>query len=247
MNETPIFDRSRRLLGDNAMERIANAKVIIFGIGGVGSWCAESLVRTGVRHLTLVDADTVSVTNINRQAPASISSVGKPKAQVMRNRLADINPDADIQVVNDLYTAATAADFDLSQYDYVIDAIDSLRDKALLIINATSTRTRLFSSMGAALKTDPTRIQVGWWTDVKGCPLAAALRRRFKRDGIGPRRRFKCVFSDELVPNLGDSIDMPHDTDAVIDKAQINGSLMQVTATFGLILSSLVINDLAKK
>lgn len=244
MTELPIFDRTRRLLGDTAMDRLANAKVIIFGVGGVGSWCAECLVRTGIGHLTLVDADTVSVTNINRQSPATLSTVGQPKAAVMQRRLTDINPDVDIQVINGLYTTDTADQFDLSDYDYVIDAIDSLRDKALLIINATSARTRLFSSMGAALKTDPTRIHVGWWTDVKGCPLAAALRRRFKRDGNGPRRRFKCVYSDELVPNRGDSIDLPHDNNAVIDKAQINGSLMQATATFGLILASLVINDL---
>ena len=179
-------------------KRLQRIKVIIFGLGGVGSWCAESLVRSGVCHITLVDSDRVDVTNINRQLPATSSTVGQVKVDVMKNRLMDINPDAEIMAIRRFYTEETADEFDLSQYDYVIDAIDSLKDKALLILRATNSEAKLFSSMGAALKVDAGKISVAEFWKVQGCPLAAALRRKFKRSGQFPRRKFKCVYSPEL-------------------------------------------------
>ncbi len=239
------FNRSRLLLGDSAMERLSSATVIVFGIGGVGSWAAETLVRTGLRHLTIVDFDTVSPSNINRQAPATASTVGQPKVEVMRQRLLDINPSADIVAVNGLFSPDTATLFDLNDYDHVVDAIDSLRDKALLINQATRSRCRLVSSMGAALKTDPTRVEVAEFWKAKGDRLAAALRRRFKRDGVFPAKKFKVVFSTEITENrLPADESLP--ADSPIRKAVVNGSLMQVTATVGITLASLVINDLAK-
>lgn len=236
------FNRTERLLGAEAMAALAGVKVIIFGVGGVGSWCAESLMRTGLRHLTLVDADIVAVSNINRQAMATSSTVGMPKAEAMAARLRDINPEAEITAIQGLYTADTAEAFDLDSYDYIIDAIDSLADKALLILNATSTRRRFFSSMGAALKSDPTRIGVAEFWKVSGCPLAAALRRRFKKSGNMPRRKFKCVYSPELLENRP----VADDTSGAMsfNKVAVNGALCQVTATFGLTLASLVVNDI---
>ena len=236
-------------------KRLQRIKVIIFGLGGVGSWCAESLVRSGVCHITLVDSDRVDVTNINRQLPATSSTVGQVKVDVMKNRLMDINPDAEIMAIRRFYTEETADEFDLSQYDYVIDAIDSLKDKALLILRATNSEAKLFSSMGAALKVDAGKISVAEFWKVQGCPLAAALRRKFKRSGQFPRRKFKCVYSPELFRNRGaqlaksvlngnidvnnlDSVDM----NAI--KAQINGTIAHTTAIFGFRLAGLVIEDL---
>lgn len=235
--------RTELLLGAEAVERLARVRVIIFGMGGVGSWVAETLVRTGVYHLDIVDFDNVAPSNINRQLPALSSTVGQSKVEVMKQRLLSINPQASVTAYNMLYTPETADLFDLSTYDYVIDAIDSLRDKVLLIQRATSSRCRFFSSMGAALKTDPTRIRVDEFWKAKGCRLAAALRTRFKRSGELPRRKFKVVYSDEIVENRGENHDT-YSTDK-ISKPTVNGSLMQVTATFGIVLASLVINHCA--
>lgn len=243
MDEEELQRLSRvvRLTGMDAAERIAASRVIIFGIGGVGSWTAEALVRSGVRDLTVVDADTVAASNINRQAIASTATIGREKVEVIKEMLLAINPHATITTHCIRYTADTAMMFDLGEYDYVIDAIDSLSDKALLIFNATSSKTRLFSSMGAALKTDPTRIAVAEFWQAKGCPLAAALRRKFKKSGMMPRRKFHCVYSDELHPNIGPDIDQSGAMS--FDKIAFNGALCHITATFGMVLASLVIRD----
>ena len=134
-----IFRRSELLLGDEAMSRIAEKRVIIFGVGGVGSWCAESLVRSGIRHLTIVDSDSVCASNINRQLMATTETVGCVKVDVLRERLLTINPAAEITAIHEFFTAETADSFHLDTYDYIIDAIDSLKDKALLILMATQT------------------------------------------------------------------------------------------------------------
>lgn len=247
-----IFDRTARLAGPQGLVGLSRVRVIIFGVGGVGGWTAETLVRTGVTHLTIVDADRVAPSNINRQLPALTSTVGQVKVDVLRRRLLDINPEAEITAVHGLYTADTAADYDLRDYDYVIDAIDSLSDKALLILNATRAmaegHTKFYSSMGAALKMDPSRIAVAEFWNVKGCPLAAALRRRFKKSGVFPARKFKCVYSDELVPNHPDyrHEEAPIDKSMSFHKVATNGSLMHITAIFGITLASLVIRDVIK-
>ena len=191
--ENSAFDRTALLVGDAAMERISSTNVIVFGIGGVGSWVAECLVRTGVRHITLVDSDRVAVTNINRQMPATAITVGEVKTDAAKSRLLEINPDADVKTMTLFYDAETAPQIDLSEYDYIVDAIDSLKDKALLILNATRSGRKLFSSMGAALKMDPSRIKVGEFWSVKGCPLARALRQRIKKQMTYPAKKFLCV------------------------------------------------------
>lgn len=250
-----IFDRTARLTGPEGLTRLAQARVIIFGVGGVGSWAAETLIRTGITRLTIVDADRVAVSNINRQLPALVSTVGQVKVDVLRRHLLDINPEAEITAIHGLYNAATADSFRLTDYDYVIDAIDSLADKALLILNATRAMTegdtKFYSSMGAALKMDPSRIAVAEFWKVKGCPLAAALRRKFKKTDTYPARKFKCVYSDELVPNHPDYItddSAPADGAMTFHKVATNGSLMHITSIFGITLASLVIRDiLARK
>lgn len=199
-----ILRRSELLMGADVMERIADKRVIIFGVGGVGSWCAESLIRSGITRLTIVDSDRVCITNINRQLMATTRTVGRVKTDVLRERLLDINPNAHITAIQGIYSAETREQYHIEQYDYVIDAIDSLKDKADLILSTTRLRgVTLFSSMGAALKMDPTRIHVAEFWKVTGDPLARALRQRFKRDKQFPAHRFLCVYSDELLTNRG--------------------------------------------
>lgn len=240
-----IFNRVNRLIGPGTMEHIRDCRIIIFGVGGVGSWTVESLVRSGVQHITIVDADCVATSNINRQLPALTTTVGKSKVEVLRQRMLDINPQAEIEAINMLYTADTASQFSLSDYDYVVDAIDSLSDKALLITEATKSTARLVSSMGAALKMDPTRISVAEFWKVKGCPLAAALRRKFKKSGIMPRKKFRCVYSDELIANRGDDTDRSGAMS--FGKVAINGAVCHITAIFGFTLAGLILNDIYKR
>jgi len=240
-----IFRRNELLLGGETMERIAQKRVIIFGVGGVGSWCAESLVRSGIRHLTIVDSDLVCITNVNRQLMATTQTVGQVKVEALKERLLTINPEAEITALQQIFSEETAASFQLETYDYIIDAIDSLKDKATLILLACQTRARLFSSMGAALKLDPTRIQVTEFWKVKGDPLARALRNKFKKEKVFPKRKFLCVYSDELLENKG----CPPDDDEVpstFNKPQTNGTLAHITAIFGFMLAGLVVQDISK-
>ena len=244
--EQSIFSRSELLLGDEAMGSIGEKRVIIFGVGGVGSWCAESLVRSGIKHLTIVDSDRVCITNINRQLMATSKTIGQVKVEALRERLLSINPSAEITALQQIFTADTADSFDIGSYDYIIDAIDSLKDKTLLILMATQTDAKFFSSMGAALKLDPTRIKITEFWKVQGDPLARALRKRFKRDGQYPERKFLCVFSDELLENKGHNA--TGDTEAsMTSKVQINGTLAHNTTIFGFMLAGLVIQDAIKK
>ena len=213
------------------MEQIAQKRVIIFGVGGVGSWCAESLIRSGFQHLTIVDFDHVDVTNVNRQLMATSQTVGQVKVEALKERLLSINPSAEITALQQIFTAETAESFNLGSYDYIIDAIDSLKDKALLILMACQTQAKFFSSMGAALKLDPTRIKTAEFWKVQGDPLARALRNRFKRDKQFPKRKFQCVYSDELLEPQGEG----------------KGSLVHITAIFGFMLAGLVLQDAVKK
>jgi tRNA A37 threonylcarbamoyladenosine dehydratase len=241
-SDSAIFRRSELLLGNEAMDRIAQKRVIIFGVGGVGSWCAESLVRSGIHHLTIVDSDCVCVTNINRQLMATTKTVGQVKVDALKERLLSINPKAEITALQQIFSEETAESFELDTYDYIIDAIDSLKDKAALILLACKTKARLFSSMGAALKLDPTRIKVTEFWKVQGDPLARAIRKKFKHQGQFPDRKFQVVYSDELLENKG----CPPDTDetpSLFNKPQTNGSLAHITAIFGFTLAGLVIQD----
>ena len=152
--------RTELLLGADVMARLAEVRVILFGVGGVGSWCAEGLVRSGVKHLTLVDADRISASNVNRQLMATPRTVGQVKVEALRDRLLEIAPDAEIETLQQVFSAETAEEFALDSYDYILDAIDSLKDKGELILRATHTPAVFFSSMGAALKIDPAQVRV---------------------------------------------------------------------------------------
>lgn len=246
MANNPIFNRTELLIGSDAMDNIAKLRVIIFGVGGVGSWCSESLIRSGIGHLTIVDSDTVNITNVNRQMMATTKTIGQIKVDALRNRLLEINPEAEIIAIKNIYTEETADSFQIDSFDYVIDAIDSLEHKAQLIRHACSCDVKFFSSMGAALKLDPTRITISEFWKVKGCPLARALRNKFKKSKQFPAKKFLCVYSDEIVQNQG----LPRDDDgspAEFHKVQINGTMAHTTAIFGLMLASLVIQDVLKK
>lgn len=261
--EKAILNRTALLVGDAAMERIATARVIVFGVGGVGSWCAESLVRSGIRDLTIVDSDRVCITNVNRQAMATTSTVGRVKVDALKERLLDINPAADINAIQEIFSADTAESFQLEQYDYIVDAIDSLKDKMELILRCTKKEGPMFlSSMGAALKMDPTKVHVSEFWKIDGCPLAATLRRRMRKQKRFPERKFQCVWGPEVLPNLGQA--RTCGTDACMcpksssgdgradllnhewctSKAQINGSMSHITAIFGFTLAGLIIQDL---
>jgi len=236
------------------MDALSKVRVILFGVGGVGSWCAEGLVRSGIVHLTLVDSDRVAATNVNRQDMATSSTIGKVKVDALRDRLLDINPLADITPIQAIFCADTAPRFNLDSYDYVIDAIDSLKDKADLILAASASTATFYSAMGAALKIDPTAIRVAEFWNVRGCPLGAALRKKLKRAGRLPAKPFLCVYDEEVLPNRGTveyAVDEPAAGGAPqsgsTPKAQINGSLAHITAIFGFTLSGLLLQDVYRK
>lgn len=231
MNNKEIFQRVELLLGEEMLNKLGEKKIIIFGLGGVGSWCAESLIRTGVRHLTLVDSDNVVLSNVNRQLPATTQTIGMSKVEVLKNHFLTINPEADITAVQKMYEADTSGSFNLDTYDYIIDAIDSINSKVHLIQTACKTEAVFFSSMGAALKLDPAKIKTTEFWKVQGDPLARAIRQKFKTEEK-PSKKFLCVYSEERLKNKVQST--------------ANGTVMHVTAVFGLTLASLVIQDINK-
>ena len=237
------FSRSEALLGAEAMERLRNERVILFGVGGVGSWCAEALIRTGLTHLTIVDGDVVQASNVNRQLPATHETIGRPKVEVLRERLLTINPEAEIVAINAMYkpndkSFPLGEDLGEAPFNYIIDAIDDVPAKTDLIINATRVRgMKVFSSMGAALRFDPTAVTTGELMTIKGDALAKAVRARMKKLGVKPYKKVKCVYSEENAKPLPASPE---------GKEKIKGSLMQVTAVFGCTLASMVIEDIQK-
>jgi tRNA A37 threonylcarbamoyladenosine dehydratase len=250
------------LVGARALGRLATARVILFGAGGVGSFCAEALIRSGLGHLTLVDPDRVAESNLNRQAQALTTTIGELKAEALRVRLLAIRPEAEVLVLPRLYNLESRDSFELTSYDYVLDAIDSLSNKVGLIQHASELGCRVFTSMGASQKLDPSRVKVGSIWKSERDPLARFVRKRLRRRGF--HGEVTCVYSDEAPRELQPSArlrpDSPlgpeepgQDEEAAEDLSacarpvfgrQVNGSLMQVTATFGLFLASLVVNDL---
>jgi tRNA A37 threonylcarbamoyladenosine dehydratase len=264
MNERGIFQRTELLFGKEKMDALSQKKVIIFGIGGVGSWCAESLVRTGIKNITIVDSDRICVTNINRQLHATTQTVGEVKTEVLKKRLLEINPFANIISIQKIYNKDNHDFFELDNYDYIIDAIDSLSNKIHLIRMATRTKAVLISSMGASLKVDPTRIKVDEFWKVKGCPLAAMVRKKIHK-GEMPSKPFLCVYSDEMLENKGanascgtDKCLCPKTKDAPGDpeladhewcslKARINGTTAHITAIFGFTIAGLIVKSITEE
>ena len=264
ISEKGIFQRTELLLGTEIMSQIAMKKIIIFGIGGVGSWCAESLIRSGIINLTIVDSDRICVTNINRQLHATTKTVGEVKTDALKKRLLEINPNARITDIQKIYNKETHDYFNLGQYDYIIDAIDSLSNKITLIRNATRTDATFFSSMGASMKIDPTRIKVAEFWEVKGCPLGSIVRKKIRKGDL-PAKKFLCVYSEELLELKGSwstcgtdkclcpkTKDAPGDPDLsdhewCSQKAVINGTVAHITAIYGFMLAGLVIQHIYNK
>ncbi|MBQ4508849.1 MAG: ThiF family adenylyltransferase [Paludibacteraceae bacterium] len=224
-----MFTRTIQCLGPEAFMRLQQARVLLFGVGGVGGWCAEALVRTGVRHLTLVDFDTVALSNINRQVVATAANVGQPKAEQMRLRLLSLNPEADITARCERFDGTTAASYCFSDFDAVVDAIDSVPSKVLLAHLVTAAGVPLFASMGAARRLDPQQVRVASFSNVQGCALARAMRQQMKRVSLYPAHSFRCVFSAEQ---------------PALSASPVLGSLAPVVGTFGMTLASLVIRHL---
>ena len=219
-----MFTRTIQLHGEDGFRALQNARVILFGVGGVGGWCAEALLRTGIGHLTIVDFDKVDTTNLNRQVVATHENIGQSKVFEMQKRLLSIAPQADIQAIERQYNANTADTFDLAQYDIMVDAIDMVECKALLLYRATQAGCKVFSSMGAGRKTDPQKIRTAEFWKVQGCPLARALRTKMKKANLLPAAKIQCVYSEEI---SGDQ-----------------GTLAPIVGVFGMTLASIVINDL---
>jgi tRNA A37 threonylcarbamoyladenosine dehydratase len=224
------FHRLELITGHAGLATIRNISVIIFGVGGVGSWAAEALIRSGIANICIVDSDTVCITNINRQIQATSATVGVDKVKALRERLLAINPNATVKAISAHYTKNSANQFDLNRYDYVIDAIDSLSSKVELICNAIKSSATLFSSLGAAHKLDPNRIQEAGIWNTKGCRLGHFVRKRLRKRAI--KANFTCVYSDELIPTHADfngESDSPH------------GSAAHITGIFGFRLCGLVL------
>ncbi|WP_223643892.1 ThiF family adenylyltransferase [Corallococcus sp. EGB] len=255
------FDRTARLLGDNAMERLANAHVVVFGLGGVGSFTAEGLVRSGVGRLTLVDHDDVCVTNTNRQLHATVKSVGRSKAELMAQRCQDINPMAKVEAVREFYREELAETLlPAGRYDFVVDAIDNVKAKLHLLHRCVTLGLPVVSSMGAAGRLDPTAIRVEDLSETHMDPFAKDIRKLLKRKyGVETERHtgITAVYSIETrrqpVPlNYDDATDgflcvCPQDNEfhTCDHRTQIDGSVAFVTSAFGMNAAGVVVRRLA--
>lgn len=246
-NLKEMFNRTELLLGEDAMKKIFSKKIIVFGIGGVGSWCAESLLRSGLSYITIVDCDKISLSNINRQIQATSKTIGLSKTTALKSRLLDINPDAKIMEICELYNKENHEKFEIHKYDYIIDCIDSLSNKINLIREASKLDSVFLSSMGASLKIDPTRVRVGKFWDIKGCPFAAIIRKRIRKGEL-PAKDFYCVYSDEVIENSSILPDLDSEGNkSLYKKAIINGTIAHITAIFGFTLAGIVIKDICER
>ena len=232
------FSRTALLLGSDSIDRLNNSRVAVFGIGGVGGYVCEALVRSGVGSFDLIDNDTVSITNLNRQIIATHSTVGKYKTEVMKERMLDINPSANITVHNCFFLPENAEDFHFNEYDYVVDAVDTVTAKIELILRAQQANTPVISSMGAGNKLDPSRFRIADIYDTSVCPLAKVMRRELKKRGVVS---LKTVYSDEppLTPLSGIS-------NEVTSKRALPGSTAFVPAVAGLVIAGEIIKDLSE-
>ena len=239
-----IFSRTRFLLGSEAMEKLKNAHVAVFGLGGVGGYVAEALARCGVGNLDLVDHDTISPTNINRQILATHDTVGMDKAEAAAQRVKAINPDCNANALKIFYLPETADQFDFTKYDYVVDAIDTVTGKLMLVQAAKAANTPIISSMGTGNKLDPTAFRVADIHETSVCPLARIIRKECRKRGI---EKLKVVYSTEdPVKNI-----LPPDDPAWAELPEgrnaLPGSVCFVPAAAGMIIAGEVIKDLIKQ
>lgn len=234
------FIRSALLFGEDKIEELSKKRVAVFGVGGVGGFCVEALARTGIGELDLIDKDVVSISNINRQLVALQSTIGKPKVQVMKDRILDINPNCKVNIYESFYLPENKEEFDFSKYDYIVDAVDTVSAKLSLVMQANESKTKIISAMGAGNKTDPTQFIVSDISKTSVCPLAKVMRHELRARGI---KKLKVVYSKEkaLKPFdiLPDSMKDPN-------RRSIPGSLAFVPSVVGLIIAGEVIKDLLK-
>ncbi len=234
------FFRTQMLLGTEALEKLQKARVAVFGLGGVGGYTVEALARSGVGALDLIDNDTVSVSNLNRQLLATHSTVGLPKVEAARRRVLDINPDCTVTTHQVFYTPETADQFDFSQYDYIVDAIDTVTGKLQLVERACAVETPIICCMGTGNKLDASAFEVADISKTSMCPLARVMRKELGKRGI---KHLKVVYSkEEAMTPVG-----WEEEAAAIGKRQIPGSVSFVPGTAGLILAGEVIKDIALK
>lgn len=242
------FSRTELLIGAVGVEKLAKARVAVFGIGGVGGYVVEALARSGVGEFDLIDNDTVSLSNLNRQIIATLDSVGRHKVDVMKERILSINPEAVVHVYKCFYLPETAGEFDFSQYDYVVDAVDTVTAKIDVILQAQKCGVPVMSSMGAGNKMDPTKFQVADIYKTSVCPLAKVMRRELKKRGV---KKLKVVYSTEeaLKPSgaVQDGLersgaDLGEEMPA--GKRAIPGSIAFVPSVAGLIIAGEVVKDL---
>ena len=235
------FSRTRLLLGFEAVERLNHCRVAVFGVGGVGSYAAEALARSGVGALDLVDSDRVALSNLNRQLIALHSTIGQYKADVAAARIRDINPRCRVTVYPIFYLPETQNQFDFTQYDYIVDAVDTVKAKLALAENAQAVGVPIISSMGAGNKLDPTAFRVADISQTSVCPLARVMRAECRKRGI---RRLKVVYSQEppLVPQTD-----PEDPEPLSgSRRSTPGSVAFVPSVAGLIIAGEVVKDLIK-
>ena len=230
------FERTRILIGDSALEKLQNARVAVFGVGGVGGFIAEALARSGVGSIDLYDNDVVSLTNLNRQIIALNSTIGRYKTDVMKERILDVNPECKVNAYNIFYDLETAKEIDLSTYDYVADAIDSVKSKIELIRRASELSTPIISAMGAGNKLDPTAFEIADISKTSVCPLARIVRKELKDLGI---KRLKVCYSKEIPVTP-----LPSNDDC--GKKVTPGSTAFCPSVMGLIMASEIIKDLSK-
>ncbi|MCL1836519.1 MAG: tRNA threonylcarbamoyladenosine dehydratase [Treponema sp.] len=242
-NIDPLFQRLALITGEAVLEKLWRTAVLVFGLGGVGSWCAEALVRSGVGRIGIVDCDTVCASNVNRQVQASSRTLGRGKAEALRERLLEINPRCEVAARETIFSRENAANFGIGQADYVIDAIDTMPHKLDLIETAYAAGVCLFSSMGMAQKIDPTRIRTAGIWDTRGCPLARLVRSGLRRRGFAGS--FTAVYSDERLPRR-DEIAVGNEGAGQQPGGGkiINGSAVTVTASAGMALAALVLRDI---
>ena len=232
------FSRTELLLGEEAMQKLASSRVAVFGLGGVGGYAVEALARCGIGSLDLIDHDTISLTNINRQVLATHDTVGKLKAEVAAERVKLINPEANVRALPIFYLPETENQFDFTQYDYIIDAIDTVTGKLALVVNADKAGTPIISSMGTGNKLDPTAFKVADISKTSFCPLARIMRKELRHRGI---EHLKVVYSEEepLTPSQSMQEESP-------GRRQLPGSVSFVPSVAGLIIAGEVIKDLIK-
>ena len=242
------FIRTRLLIGDEPLDRLAAAKVAVFGVGGVGGFCVEALARAGVGTLHLYDDDTVSESNLNRQIAALHSTVGLPKAEVVAGRVRDINPACDVRAIRMFYLPQNAGQVDLSHYDYVVDCIDTVAAKLELVSRCSALQVKIISAMGSGNKLDPTAFEITDISRTQGCPLARVMRKELRKRGIS---HLKVVYSKEepLSPARPIETEVPAGSDTrpgSTARRATPGSISFVPAAAGLVLASAVVRDLGQ-